>query len=149
MEYHELHTINATLDLVNIFFLKHFMGRSSWKIKFFSSYYSSDQRSKSIRIELNNNQDLDFNCPRSRLSLLTRSASCRRNPSLGRTSRCRRHSVSASTAVIFCLSIKQAKTHVLDRDIPIRQLTRTFPGKESSNFFFQNNYVLNRLYLKV
>ncbi len=47
-----------------------------------------------------------FNCPRSRLNLLSRSASCLRNPSLGRTSRWRRTSVKASTAVMFCLSIK-------------------------------------------
>ena len=75
-------------------------------------------------------QDLVFNWPLSLLSLLSRSASCLRNPSFGRTSRCRRTSVKASTAVMFCLNIKQAKTHVLDRDMPIRQLTRTFPEKK-------------------
>ena len=46
----------------------------------------------------------DFdNWPLSRLNLLSRSASWRRNPSLGLTSRYRRTAVNASTAVMFCL----------------------------------------------
>ena len=74
---------------------------------------------------------LVWSCPLSLLNLLSSSANCWRNPSFGQMDRCLLTTVIASIAVMFFRIIKYAKTTVLDRLIPFKQFTSTFPKNEN------------------